>query len=46
MIIPVLDEHVEIVRTLVLRKEIHIRKVTTAVPYQESVTLRSQDIIV
>ncbi|CAJ0999987.1 YsnF/AvaK domain-containing protein [Sodalis praecaptivus] len=46
MIIPVVDEHVEVVRTLVLREEIHIRKVTTAVPYQESVTLRSQDITV
>ncbi|WP_083764639.1 YsnF/AvaK domain-containing protein [Sodalis glossinidius] len=44
MIIPVVNEHVEVVRTLVLREEIHIRKVTTAVPYQESVTLRSQDI--
>lgn len=46
MIIPVVDEHVEVVRTLVLREEIPIRKVTTAVPYQESVTLRSQDITV
>ncbi|WP_130835801.1 YsnF/AvaK domain-containing protein [[Erwinia] mediterraneensis] len=42
LIVPVVEEEIEIVRKLVLREELHIRKIGQQVPFQEVVTLRKQ----
>ncbi|WP_241506146.1 YsnF/AvaK domain-containing protein [Chimaeribacter arupi] len=43
-IIPVVEEEIEVIRRLVLKEELHIKKVTTQQPFQDSVTLRSQEV--
>lgn len=43
LIIPVIEEQVEIIRRYVLKEEVHIRKVKTTEPYQETVILRRQE---
>lgn len=42
LIVPVVEETIEIVRKLVLKEELHIRKREQQVPFQEVVTLRKQ----
>lgn len=44
LIIPVIEERVEIIRRKVLKEEIHIRKVKTVEPYQQNVLIRSQEV--
>lgn len=44
MIIPVIEEHVEIIRRRVLKEEVHIRKVKKVEPYQQKVLIRSQEV--
>lgn len=44
LIIPVIEERVEIVRTKVLKEEIHIHKHTDKEEFQQSVTLRNQEV--
>ncbi|WP_312239913.1 DUF2382 domain-containing protein [Pantoea sp.] len=44
LIVPVVEEEIEIVRKLILREELHIRKVEQQVPFQEVVTLRKQQV--
>lgn len=46
LIIPVIEEQVEIVHRKVLKEEIHIIKHVTTEPVQRKVTLRHQDITV
>jgi uncharacterized protein (TIGR02271 family) len=43
-IIPVVEEEIEVIRRLVLKEELHIKKVTTQQPFQDSVTLRRQEV--
>lgn len=43
LIIPVIEEQVEIIRRYVLKEEVHIRKVKKTEPYQETVILRRQE---
>jgi len=42
IIIPVVEEEVEIIRRLVLKEELHIRKVVSQVPLEQVVTLKQQ----
>ncbi len=42
IIIPVVEEEVEIIRRLVLKEELHIRKVVSQVPLEQVVTLKKQ----
>ena len=42
-IIPVVEEVLKIERSLVLKEEVHIRRVETTVRHQEQVTLRRQE---
>lgn len=42
LIVPVVEEEIEIVRKLVLKEEIHIRKVQETAPFQDVVTRRKQ----
>ena len=42
-IVPIVEEILKIERCLVLKEEVHIRKVTTTERYQEKVTLRKQE---
>jgi uncharacterized protein (TIGR02271 family) len=44
LIIPVVEEEVEVIRRLVLKEELHIRKVQESVPFQEVVTRRKQHV--
>lgn len=44
LIVPVVEEEIEIVRKLILKEELHIRKVEQQVPFQEVVTLRKQHV--
>lgn len=46
IIVPVVEEEVEIVRRLVLKEELHIRKTQQQVPHEEVVTLRKQKVSV
>ncbi|QCR38589.1 hypothetical protein C1N62_20250 (plasmid) [Nissabacter sp. SGAir0207] len=43
-IIPVVEEEIEVIRRLVLKEELHIKKVAIHKPFQDSVTLRSQEV--
>ncbi|POP44344.1 hypothetical protein CHU32_02755 [Superficieibacter electus] len=43
-IIPVIREEVEIIRRQVLVEEIHLQKIVTKEPFQESVWLRRQEL--
>jgi len=45
LIVPVVEEEIQIVRKLVLKEEIHIRKVQENVPFQEVVTRRVQEVV-
>ena len=44
LIVPVVEEEIVVVRKLVLKEEIHIRKVQETVPFQEVVTRRKQQV--
>ncbi len=44
LIIPVIEERVEIVRTRVLKEEIHIHKHIDKEVFQQNVTLRNQEV--
>ncbi|MFH8136041.1 DUF2382 domain-containing protein [Pantoea osteomyelitidis] len=44
LIVPVVEEEIEIVRKLILREELHIRRVEQQVPFEEVVTLRKQHV--
>lgn len=44
LIVPVVEEEVEVIRRLVLKEELHIRKVQESVPFQEVVTRRKQHV--
>lgn len=46
LIVPVVEEEIEVIKKLVLKEEIHIRKVQEAVPFQEVVTRREQHVTV
>ncbi|MCZ4058543.1 DUF2382 domain-containing protein [Pantoea sp. LMR881] len=46
LIVPVVEEEIEIVRKLVLKEELHIRKTRQEIPFEEVVTLRKQQISV
>lgn len=46
LIIPVVEEEIEIVRKLVLKEELHIRKVQENVPFEDVVTIRKQHVTV
>ena len=41
-IMPVVEEELVVVRRLVLKEEVHLRRVRTSVPHVETVTLRQQ----
>ena len=41
-IMPVVEEELVVVRRLVLKEEVHLRRVRTTVPHAETVTLRKQ----
>lgn len=45
-ILPVVEEELVVVRRLVLKEEVHIRRVQTTVPHLETVTLRQQHVSV
>lgn len=45
-IMPVVEEELVVVRRLVLKEEVHIRRVQTAVSHVETVTLRQQHVSV
>ena len=45
-ILPVVEEELVVVRRLVLKEEVHIRRVQTTVPHLETVTLREQHVSV
>jgi len=44
LIVPVVEEEIEVIRRLVLKEELHIRKTTEQVPFEDVVTLRKQQI--
>jgi len=44
LIVPVVEEEIQVIRKLVLKEEIHIRKVQENVPFQEVVTRREQQV--
>ncbi|WP_439213689.1 DUF2382 domain-containing protein [Duffyella gerundensis] len=44
VIVPVVEEEIQIIRKLVLKEELHIHKVQEAVPFEEVVTLRKQQV--
>jgi len=46
LIIPVIEEEIEIVRRKVLKEEIHILKNTTSEKYTQDVTLRHQEVTI
>lgn len=43
---PVVEEELVVVRRLVLKEEVHIRRVQTTVSHAETVTLRQQHVSV
>ena len=45
-IMPVVEEELVVVRRLVLKEEVHIRRVQTIIPHTETVTLRQQHVSV
>lgn len=45
-IMPVVEEEVVMVRRLVLKEEVHLRRVRTTVPFTETVSLRRQTVSV
>ncbi len=45
-IMPVVEEELVVVRRLVLREEVHLRRVRTIVPHTETVSLRRQTVSV
>ncbi len=45
-IMPVVEEELVVVRRLVLKEEVHLRRVRTTVPHVETVTLRQQAVSV
>ena len=45
-IIPVVEEEVVVTRRLILKEEVHLRRVRTTVPHVEVVTLRQQSVSV
>jgi stress response protein YsnF len=45
-IIPVVEEVLKVERCLVLKEEVHIRRVKTTERHQEQVTLRKQEVLV
>jgi stress response protein YsnF len=46
IIIPVVEEELVITRRLILKEEIHLKRVTTVVRHQEIVTLRAQEAVI
>lgn len=46
LIVPVVEEEVEVIRRLVLREELHIRKTEQEVPFEQTVPLRRQQVSV
>lgn len=44
LIVPVIEEQVEIIRRHILKEEVHIHKLKKNEPFQQKVTLRSQEI--
>jgi len=44
LIVPVVEEEVEIIRRLVLKEELHIRRTHEEVPWEETVSLRKQHV--
>lgn len=46
LIVPVVEEEVEIIRRLVLKEELHIHKVEEEIPFEETVSLRRQQVSV
>lgn len=46
LIVPVVEEEIEVVRKLVLKEELHIRKVQENVPFEDVVTIRKQHVTV
>lgn len=44
LIVPVIEEQVEIIRRYVLKEEVHIHKLKKSEQFQQTVTLRSQEI--
>lgn len=44
LIVPIVEEEIEVIRKLVLKEELHIRKVQETVPFQEVVTRREQHV--
>ena len=44
LIVPVIEEQVEIIRRHILREEVHIHRMRKSEQFQQSVTLRSQEI--
>jgi len=45
-IIPVVEEVLKVERCLVLKEEVHIRRIKTTERHQEQVTLRKQEVLV
>ena len=45
-IIPVVEEIVVVERRFLLKEEVHLRKVRVSEQYQETVTLRDQDVVI
>lgn len=43
-IMPVVEEELVVVRRLVLKEEVHLRRVHTIIPYNETVVLRRQSV--
>ena len=46
MIIPIVDEILVIEKRLILREEVHIRRIRVAENHHEAITLREQDVVV
>ncbi|ARJ41398.1 hypothetical protein B1H58_04840 [Pantoea alhagi] len=44
LIVPVIEEQVEIIRHYILKEEVHIHKLKKSEQFQQKVTLRSQEI--
>lgn len=45
-IMPIVEEELVVIRRLVLKEEVHLRRVRTTVPHSETVTLRHQTVSV
>lgn len=46
MILPVVEEELVVQRRLVLKEEVHLRRITTVSAHRETITLREQDVVV